>query len=106
MGTIIKAVCSCGYKTKALFYGAGMMDFQKVSSVPALKNGSSEIEMINHKRKENFLEYSFYTDDFLSGKPNSSHTIDHFDLKLHADNNLCPKCKNYSLKFISCGCFD
>lgn len=94
MGTIIKASCNCGYNTKDLFFGAGMMDFDEVSNVPALKNGSSEIVMINHKKKENYPEYSFYTDDFLSGKPNSSQTIDHFNLSLHTDNNLCPKCKN------------
>lgn len=106
MGTIIKAKYQCGYESKEMFFGAGMADFEKVSNVPSLKNGSSKIEMINHKRKDHFPEYSFYTDSLLSGKPNNSYTIDHFDLKLHSEYNLCPKCKYYTLTFISCGCFD
>lgn len=106
MGTIIKAECNCGYKTKNLFYGAGMEDFMNVANVPALKNGSSEIEMINIKKKNQYPEYSFYTDKLLASKPNNSRSIDHFDLKLHQQNNLCPKCKNYTLNFVEVGMFD
>lgn len=106
MGTIIKANCSCGYTTRNLFFGAGMEDFMDVANVPALRNGSSEIEMINLKKKNHYPEYSFYTDGLLADKPNNSRTIDHFELQLHQQNNLCPKCKNYTLNFVDIGCFD
>lgn len=106
MGTIIKAKCQCGYESKEMFFGAGMEDFEKVSYVPSLKNGSSKIEMINHKRKDHFPEYSFYTDSLLSGKPTNSYNIDHFDLKLQQENNYCPVCENFNLQFLSLGCFD
>lgn len=106
MGTIIKGKCKCGYETKDLFYGAGMTDFMKVAMVPAIKNGSSQIEMLNIKQRSKFPDHIFYTDSELSEKRGAKRTIDHFNLKLQPENNFCPACKNYSLEFLPVGCFD
>lgn len=102
----MKAKCKCGYQSKDLFYGAGMMDFMKVAMVPAIKNGSSQIEMINIKQRSKFPHHIFYTDSELSEKRGTKRTIDHFNLKLQPENNFCPACKNNSLEFLAVGCFD
>ena len=49
MGTILKANCHCGYENDKIYFGAGMED-EGMCYVPALKNGSSEIEMKNINR--------------------------------------------------------
>lgn len=106
MGSIIRANCDCGYETKDLFFGAGMADFETVCNVPSLKNGSSEIEMKNYKKRHLVPEYIFYTDSLLTETTNSSETINFFEIRIHKEKNLCPKCKNYSLSFEDAGCFD
>ena len=74
MGSIIKAFCICGFKTTDLFYGAGMENHKSVCNVPALRNDSSTLEMINIKRKMFYTEYVFYNENILSGYPNDSRT--------------------------------
>lgn len=106
MGSIINAKCICGYKTKDLYFGAGMEDFKTECSVPALQNGSAQIEMKNYKKKHLLAEYIFYTDSLFTELIDSSKTINFFNVKIHQENNLCPKCKNYTMSFIDVGCFD
>lgn len=106
MGYIIQAKCSCGYETKDLYFGAGMTDFMRVAMVPAIKNGSTQIEMININQRSKFPDYIFYTDNELSEMKGGEATIEHFDLKLQPENNYCPACKNFKLQFLSLGCFD
>ena len=83
-----------------------MTDFMKVAMVPSIKNGSSQIEMINIKQRSKYPDHIFYTDKKLSEKQGAGRTIDHFNLKLQPENNFCPACKNYSLEFLPVGCFD
>ncbi|MBU4537768.1 MAG: hypothetical protein L6264_09070 [Weeksellaceae bacterium] len=106
MGTIIKASCTCGYKTEELYYGAGMADHGSVCKVPALRNGSSGLEMVNIKKKMFYPDYVFYNENILSGFPNNSRTIDFYPIKLHTEGNLCPACKDYTLSMADVGCFD
>ena len=43
MGEIIKAVCSCGYQSKELKFGAGMEDFEHSRTVQAISMMTAEI---------------------------------------------------------------
>lgn len=106
MGTILKASCPCGYKTRELYYGAGRVNYRQVCNVPALRNGSSKVEMINIKKKMLYPDYVLYSENILSGHPNTSRTIDFFPIKICAEGNLCPACKDNTLSFIEMGCFD
>lgn len=58
MGTILKAECKCGFAHDKIHFGAGMEDIGQCY-VPALKNGSSIIEMKNIRKKTNLLDYVF-----------------------------------------------
>ena len=65
MGTILKAVCACGFNNEKIHFGAGMED-EGICNVPALKNGSSKIEMKNIRKKDRFPDYIFYTEKIFN----------------------------------------
>ena len=105
MGTILKPECTCGYESKNISFGAGMED-ENVCQVPALQNGSSEIEMKNIRRREIYPEYIFYTENLMFESHGLVKTYDAWQYKLRAENNLCPSCKKYEMKFTYIGEFD
>ena len=83
-----------------------MAEHDRVCNVPALRNGSSRVEMINVKNKISYPEYVFYNENVLSGHPNESMTIDFYPIKIHTEGNLCPACKNFTLSILDIGSFD
>lgn len=104
MGTLLRAECCCGFINDRIFFGASMEE-DGVCYVPALKNGESNIEMINIRKDNNHLRYIFYTDNFFyQGNLEQYHNA--WELKLSKKNNLCPKCKNYEMEFIYRGEYD
>lgn len=105
MGTILKAICNCGYENDKIYFGAAMDDEGKCY-VPALKNGSSEIEMKNIRLKKNYSDYVFYTEKLLFENTNISEKFNAWEYMIHKENNFCPKCKNYDLIFNYIGEFD
>lgn len=104
MGTLLKAECSCGHLVEKITFGAGMGDYKKCF-VPALKNGSSTIEMIDIRKQSNRLYYTFYTDK-LFFKDDSDDYFNAWEFKIKRINNLCPKCKKYRMNFIYVGEYD
>lgn len=105
MGTILKASCTCGFKTKELYFGAGMENHLEECMVPCLKNGSTTVEMFNIKKKRVRLEYVFYNEEILCGNNNTSRKIQSYPIDIFENDNLCPICGNYQLSFKSCGSF-
>ncbi len=73
--------------------------------VPALRNNSSVIEMVNIRKKSNHKNYIFYTDPlFYEG--NLEEYFDAWEFRLMKKNNLCPECKNNEMEFIYRGEYD
>lgn len=105
MGTILKAECKCGFARDKIHFGAGMEDFGQCY-VPALKNGSSTIEMKNIRNKKNLLDYVFYTENTLHEATANCKSYQAWEFFLNMENNLCPKCKTYNMRFLHLGIYD
>ena len=105
MGTILKAECSCGYENEKIYFGAGMDD-QEICDVPALKNGTFVIEMKNIRRRDLYPNYIFYTENVMFESIGSGKTHDAWQFQLQQENNLCPECKLYEMKFLYLGEYD
>lgn len=105
MGTLLKAKCGCGFKNERIYFGAGMED-EGICNVPALRNGSSTIEMKNIRKKEGYLDYIFYTEKICIESDGIDKFYNAWEFKLRKRNNLCPKCKNYEMDFIYIGEYD
>lgn len=106
MGTIIKASCTCGYKSPELYFGALMADHLKKCIVPCLKNGTASVEMFDIKKRNVYAEYIFYNEKFLCGNNNLSRKIQFYPIDIYENGNFCPACEQYELSFKSCGSFD
>ena len=104
MGTILKALCRCGFNIDKIYFGASMED-EGQCFVPALKNGSSTIEMRDIRKQNNNKEYIFYTDRLFYNE-NCSEFFSAWEYRLMKEKNLCPECKNYEMKFIYVGEYD
>lgn len=105
MGTILKAECNCGFINEKISFGAGMED-EGICNVPALRNGSSNIEMKNIRKKESFPNYIFYTEKIFNESDGKDDYYDAWELKLKKKNNLCPKCQKYEMEFVYVGEYD
>lgn len=105
MGTILKAECPCGFTDEKIYFGAGMEDIGHCY-VPALKNGSSIIEMKNIRKKTNLLDYVFYTENTLHEATANCKSYQAWEFFLNMENNLCPKCKTFNMRFLHLGIYD
>ena len=117
MGAIILATCDCGYSSKEMFLGAGMIDHQTRCNFPMYcKNCHSLFEANLYDKKilctecgtDKVLQYddkSLYKNG-KGGYVFSWSISDVKDAKLLNANYLCPDCGNYNLLFKSCGLFD
>lgn len=105
MGTIVQAACDCGYRSKALRFGAGMTDFDRILEVPVLRHGENEICTLNILREKNVNGCHFYSFTASEAEDNRR-THDFFDERLPAKGNFCPKCGKNSLRFDAVGLFD
>ena len=98
MGTLLKAKCGCGFEDGKIYFGAGM-DEEGECYVPALKNGSSKIEMVDIRQIINHIDYTFYTNE-LFFEYELDEFYDAWEFRLMKKFNLCPKCKSYTMFFI------
>ena len=107
MGTLLKAKCTlCNYENARINFGASMEEAEaRECYVPALKNNSSSIEMINIRNKANHNNYIFYTDP-LFYENNDEGYYNAWEFKLMKKYNLCPFCKKYEMEFIYRGEYD
>lgn len=106
MGVLLKAICNeCGFSAET-FYGGNMMNFQHNCPVPAIELSTGEFKTVNHKDTSLHNLYDFYTDDVLKHSEYIGATYDNFKLKINAHSNFCPRCHEFSLKFIQTAIFD
>lgn len=120
MGRIAKALCKCEYSTGKLFTGGGMNNYTVQDDFPGYCSEGQHVVLVNLLDKnfkcsdKNHLHAPIpYSDARLKNpKVNDSEDIDSEDDYLDDEQlergnvYLCPKCKNYDLKFVSLGLWD
>lgn len=107
MGSILIASCkNCGFK-QDVWFGAGMADSDKVCDVPGINRKTGKFVVANFFKEEELKrEIIFYTEPLMFKGDIKDDYYDWGGVHICRNNNLCPKCKNYSLDIISDGCFD
>jgi DNA-directed RNA polymerase subunit M/transcription elongation factor TFIIS len=124
MGSIIKAVCGCGFESENIFAGGGFMNFMTNLTAPALCQKCQSFLVSNYLDKGSKCSKCggtllFYNDPSLqivnANDASSEHEQDVFSWR-HPDKGrefrlidtlyLCPKCKEMKMKFIGVGCWD
>jgi len=118
MGTICSAECKCGYKTKELFLGGGMMNFETECSFPYYCQECNKLFIGNIYNKKVTCSECNSTDVVAYNKKEMispfdtdimviSETISFPDnLSLTNREYFCPKCQEYHLKFSFTGMWD
>lgn len=101
MGSKLRAICyQCKFEDE-VYFGGGMRNFMEECDVPAIntKTGKFVVANIFNKKKLD-KDLVFYNDKKMyKGKLDKSSAHEWGDIYLSYDNNLCPGCKNYSMKF-------
>jgi rubredoxin len=101
MGYILTAVCpSCDYKKENLYYGSGMMN--REPKIPALNHKSGELEMIS----PGLPGYDYYHDRKMYKGDINDDFYQNFDVLISPDENYCPKCKTFQMRFDDVGTWD
>ena len=111
MGSIVKAICECGFETEEMYLGGGMSNHTTMNIFP-------------HYCKDckSLFQANMYDDTIVCINCKSSNTVLYDNayvvknldevsfnwgtLKLSKKNSLCPQCDNFSLEFISVGMWD
>jgi len=108
MGSILKAICPCGFEKEDILYGGGMMDFTTNSSVPALNRKTGDFLTENYFNKDKLpAEVVFYDDPQMYGDKLEVFNAIHWEnVYLSPRSNLCPKCGDFAMEFMETGLFD
>jgi hypothetical protein len=101
MGYILTAVCpSCHFKKENLYYGSGMME--REPKIPAVDQQSGEFAMV----EPDLPGYDYYHDPKMyKGDVNDSF-YQNMDVLISPDENYCPKCKTFQMRFDYVGTWD
>ncbi|MBN2106058.1 MAG: hypothetical protein JW832_01425 [Deltaproteobacteria bacterium] len=107
MGSIIKALCSCGFETE-FFGGSLRSDQQSVCMAPALCAGCGNLQTVNYLEKDCHCPVCratvvFYNDPALQAEQVSSGPQPE-DFVLPRSACLCPSCGCFSLHFEPLSC--
>ena len=129
MGSVLQSMCSCGFESKELSVGGGMMDFEEKCYVPYFCDHCEIVRRINIKTKNpNNISETGIRKDIKCSKCRRKvqyygeireYTFDTqndyvFDWKIDFEQSYflqdklyyCPKCKKLNLKFYSVACWD
>lgn len=121
MGSIIKAVCKCGFESGDIFAGGGFQNFQTTCMAPAICLNCRKLLIKNYTKEHEKCpdcgrEVTFYNDPQVQTQTNESkktrdifswHTNDEReDFQLPDTQYLCPKCGKMTLTFILIGNWD
>jgi len=105
MGSILMANCQkCGYE-KEVWFGAGIKDFSTICNVPAITKKSGRLGVKNIL-KEHKDECAFYSDPLMYEGELGDDAHQWGEIWLKRENNLCPRCNNYTMVFKNNGRFD
>ncbi len=107
MGELLKAYCEkCGF-TKKTCLGSGEADFDYNCNFPAIDLEYNKFTVGNIlKEEESKGRYKFYNDPtmFLEKPEGRVHKCR--DYSLQRENNYCPICERFTMKFESDGNYD
>ena len=119
MGTIIKAICNCGFKSEDVFAGGGFSNFRTICLAPALCLNCKTFVVKNYLNKYSRCpvcrkKVTFYNNPILQvstvdlDKESifSWHTKEKEEFLLPDTLYLCPKCEQIRLKFVWIGNWD
>lgn len=100
MGYIIASTClSCQF-TNRFNFGGGRRSYSTNCPVPAINKETLAFENINYYEHKKTKKYLFYTNRALKKLSfRRVNKIEFSNLKLNADHNYCPSCKNKTLTF-------
>jgi hypothetical protein len=116
MGEMYIGKCmNCGYTTKTLNFGGGMLDFTTYDGEPVLNFGTHEIEVANGKEREKLqkedpnIGFLFHNEKLC--KKHQEYSIDYggdIGVKEFKDRTLylCPKCNEFKIDFSWQGMWD
>ena len=119
MGAMVSARCECGFETRTMFLGGGMLNFTTVCTFPFYCVNCSILFESNMFKKKVACPQCHMTDNYpydsdkafeMAGKNNvfSWNVRDKIDkeLVLTDGNYICPACRKFTLKFFDVGCWD
>lgn len=123
MGSLLQAKCECGFESKLIYAGGGFFIFKETLKAPALCTNCYTFTIRNYLKKYNYCnkcrsKIIFYNDKKLWKDKNASQDeldsifwwgIDFLNDKAFVLPNtlyVCPKCREYKMKFYPCGLWD
>ena len=123
MGSIIQANCECGFKSKLICAGGGMLNFKDTLIAPALCTNCYTFTVRNYLKKYNYCskcrsKVTFYNNKSLWKDKDvlldefdcifywNIDTFDDIAFILSNTMYLCPKCREFRMKFYACGFWD
>lgn len=107
MGSMIQAKCVCGYSSKSIFQGSGMIETIK-DMEPAYCKKCRKLIVLNYNEvkprcSKCHSEVKFYNDPALqnssANQTKENHNIQRGDFFLIEGDYLCPHCGEMKMKF-------
>jgi hypothetical protein len=111
MGSKVIAECECGFITPKMRLGGGMYCYTTVNTFPNYCKNCSSLFLANMFDNEIVCtnckshEVVPYNDSYVA-KGFDRTSFNWGDLKLYSENNLCPECNQFFLKFRHVGMWD
>ncbi len=118
MGSMIQAICKCGFQSECICAGGGFLNFVHTCTAPALciycnilveKNYLKKFSKCPRCRKK----VVFYDDESLRDSVESSNVVfswriddEKGEFVLPDVNYLCPECGEKAMRFVHAGCWD
>lgn len=121
MGSILKAICKCGFESEEIFAGGGFQNFRTTCNAPAICLKCGKLLVGNYLEEHEKCpdcgeNITFYDDPKLQTQKNSSKKLTNIfywhlgdekgDFELPNTRYLCPKCGKMTLVFILIGNWD
>lgn len=111
MGTKVIAECKCGFITQKMRLGGGMYCYTTVNTFPNYCKNCNTLFLANMFDEKiickncRSCETVPYNNPYVAKDLNKASFI-WDDLELCSENNLCPQCNQFSLKFTAVGMWD
>jgi Zn finger protein HypA/HybF involved in hydrogenase expression len=121
MGDMLQALCECGFKSKIILAGGGIVNFTHYCGAPAVCLHCQEFLIKNYKKKYSKCpscgkKVTFYNDSSLQipvSESYKNHKIfewhinnEKVDFQLQDTQYFCPKCRKMTLTFECVGNWD
>ena len=102
MGTMINAKCTqCDFESGTIFFGTGMRT--RTPKMPVIEIATGKFDVIEGLDQEAYRYYN--QPDMYEGRQNDDFIQD-ADIYLSPENNLCPHCGVYAMRFDAVGNWD